>query len=178
MNALTSLRYTVPHESTMPNWANYLLLALLFFGIIILGIAIIMFAKWLTVGPKLKHRSKSIANKITGKKSDDGISVKGGEVIENQEFLNEINKKIENAETPQELLELQIEKENYEKSKLKAQEEIKAKEEAKLKKINDKEERARISKESKEKSKELREKEKQKKIELKEQKNKEKEEKK
>ncbi len=162
----------IPTASGLPNWVHYLLLSLLFTLIIGFIIFVIFFAKWLTAGPKLKSKYRRITSKITGKKTPGKVTVKGGEIVENIDYLNEIDKKIKNADTPQELLELQILKENHEKSKIDAQNKIREKEDSKLEKINKKIEQKRIRKEAQIKSKEIREKEKEQKSKLKEQKKK------
>ncbi len=152
-------------NSSMPDWAYYLTLFLFFSMIIGFVIWSWMFAKWLTAGPKIKSRWKKIKNKFKIKKREKGIIIENGEVLIEEQYLEKINKKIEEAKNPQELLELQHEKENLEKSAKLEKKRIKDIEEEKLKKIHDKEEKNRIKNESKEISKKLKEKEKLKKQE-------------
>lgn len=137
------------------DFVNYTLIFLLFFFIIIFVIVIIYYAKWLTLGPKLKRRFSKIFGKFKKKKSIDGVTVKGKDILIDSNYIEEIELKIKNAETPQELLDLQAQRDKHNKQVEFLEKQIKQKEEQKLEKIKMKEERSRISKEMKEQSSKL-----------------------
>jgi len=151
----------------MPNWAYYLTLAIFFFSVISFSIWAMLFANWLTLGPKFKHKVKQILNKIKGKEKAEGVLINKGEVSIQASYLDDINKQIDNAQSPQELLELQFKKEQIENAAKKAKEDIAKAEAAKLEKINSKKEKKEIQKEADEIAKKLKEEEKQKRAEIK-----------
>ncbi|NQX83247.1 MAG: hypothetical protein HRS50_00840 [Mycoplasmataceae bacterium] len=136
------------YNNQLDDGLNYFLIFLLFTLIIIRVIIIIFFAKWLTLGPKIMKKWHNIKNR-NSEKSFDGVKVKGKQIIVDQEYIVDIEEKIKKAETPQELLEYQILKENHEKQKIKAEKSVKEKEDVKLEKIEAKANRSRINSEAK-----------------------------
>ncbi|BDU67590.1 MAG: hypothetical protein TYPL_2430 [Candidatus Tyloplasma litorale] len=169
----TSLTSLNTKSSSLSDGLNYFLLFALFFLVILFIVVIIYFAKWLTLGPGIKRFWGRITGKNKDKKIIDGVYVKGKEVVVDDNYLNEIDQGIENARTPQELIDYQSKKEKHEKQKELAIAEIRKKEEAKLAKIELKEERIKIAKEAKQHSKKVKEEAKRVKRELKENKKKE-----
>ncbi len=157
-----------PEIYQIPDELNHFLVALLLLIIIFAALGIWLFAKWLTAGPWFKRKYKKIFKKE--KDNVEGIEVVEGEIVVDANYINELDEKIKNAETPQELLELQLLKEKHEKEKLRLEQEIADKEAAKLAKLQEKEDKARIKAEMKEKEKEYKEKEKQRKAQIKEEK--------
>ena len=165
-----------PTASKLPDWSNYLLIFLFFTTIIILVFVIIAFAKWLTWGPSWKRKWNNFLSKFSGKKPQDGVIVKGKEIIVDENYITEIEQKIDQAKTPQELLEFQIIKENHEKQKLKAETEIIERENEKIEKLEAKENKKVLKENAKKVKKDLKEKEKETKQKLKDQKEKNKKE--
>ena len=157
-------------STTFPDWAYYLTLSLFF--LLIMGFVIWswIFAKWLTAGPKFKKKWINFKNKLKKNKREKGILIEDGEVLIEEKYLIDIDKKIKEAKTPQELLDLQQQKEKLEKSVEEEKRLIKIVEEEKIEKIKNKEEKIRIKNESKEIEKKLKEKDKIKKQEQKEKK--------
>lgn len=139
---------------------NYFLLFLLFAFIILSIVAVIYFSKWLTLGPKVKNRWAKIIGKNKGPSVVDGVQVKGGEVIVDADYVNDINRKIKEAKTPQELLEYQLLLERHNKQAEEAKAKIRADEEAKLAKIQEKEELKRAREEAKKEAEILKQKQK------------------
>lgn len=134
----------------LPNGVHYFLIALLFLFVISSVIGIVIFAKWLSWAPKFKNRWNQLIGKATANSGKDGVKIKGKEIVVDSDYLSEIDEKIKNAKTPQELLEFQILKENHEKEKIVAEAKLKQEEEAKLEKLKIKEDRSRINTEAKE----------------------------
>lgn len=158
--------YYVQTATQMSDSLNEFLVALLLLIIIFVAIAIWLFAKWLTAGPWFKKKF----NKMFKRNKDDsseGINVVKGKVVVDQNYIDEIDEKIKNAETPQELLELQLLKETNEKERIKLEKEIAEKDAEKLAKVEKKQDKARIKSEMKEKQKEFKANEKEKKKEIK-----------
>lgn len=163
--------------SELSDGLNYFLIFFFFAMIIILVFCIIAFAKWLTWGPSWKRKWNKLIGKSSSKKGQEGVKVKGKEIIVDESYIIEIDEKIKKAETPQELLEHQISKEKHEKQKIKAENEIQEKENLKLEKLESKDNKKRLKQEAKVMNSELKQKNKENKKELKEQKNKNKSEK-
>ncbi len=137
----------------MSDGLNYFLLFLLFGSIIVSVVVVIYFAKWLTLGPKVKAMfSKKARNEMV-----EGVQLKGKEVIVDANYEEELRKKIAESHSPQEKLDYQSKLESHMKQKAKAEAEIKAAEEAKLAKLEEKEERQRIQQEVKEEAKKYKE---------------------
>lgn len=153
-------------QAGLSDGLNYFLIFLMFFLIIAAVIFFIMFAKWLTVGPKLKKRWNKLFNKVDPN-AENGIKIKGKEVVVDDQYIVEIEKSIAEAKTPQELLEQQIKLENHNKQKLLAEEKIKKDEQEKLEKLESKEERKKLNTEAKQTAKELKKQEKERKKQLK-----------
>ncbi len=132
------LDYQIPDTQTISNGLNYFFLFLLFAGIIVGVVIIIYFAKWLTMGPKLKARWA----RMTGKGKDngpvDGVQVKGKEILVDANYEEELKKKIQEAHSPQEKLAYQNKLDKHVKQKERAEREIREAEEAKLAKIQEK----------------------------------------
>lgn len=166
--------FSISTYDSISNGLNYFFIFLMFFCLIGFSIFIICFSKWLTMGPKFKAKLHKIKSKLFGKKDFEGVVVKKGEVVVDFDYIKEVEEKIKTANTPQELLELQLVKDGHEKAKISAKEKIKLDEDSKLQKINDKSEKGRIRKEAKEQGAILKTEEKQNKALLKETKNKDK----
>ncbi len=141
----------------LPDGLDYFLLFLLFFGVIVGVIVVIYFAKWLTMGPKLKARWAKITGKSKGPAVVDGVQVKGKEIIVDANYEENLRKMIEEAHSPQEKLDYQSKLDAHIKQREKVEREIKEAEAAKLAKIQEKEELARIQREAKEEAKKLKE---------------------
>lgn len=151
----------------IPDTVNYILIAFMLLSIIIIVICIIFFAKWLTMGPKLKAKWRKIIGKASGDKGLDGVKIKGKLVVIQDGYVEEIREKIKNAQTPQELLEYQIQLENHNKQKNISETEIKVKENEKLEKVEAKAESKILKAEAKIESTKLKSEEKVKKQEIK-----------
>ncbi len=146
-----------PTSEKLPDGLQYFLLFLLFAFIIVAIIVVIYFSKWLTLGPKVKRRWGRITRKGKSEKVVNGVQVRGGEIVVDANYEQELRNKITNSNSPQEKLDYQVKLEEHLKEKEKAANEIKKAEEAKLAKIQEKEERARITREAKEEAKRLKE---------------------
>lgn len=158
--------FMIPEVQKLSDPLNHFLVALLLILIIFAVIAIWIFAKWLTAGPWFKRKfNKLFKKKETG---NDGVELVKGEVVVDNQYLISIDEKIKNAETPQELLELQLLKENHLKEKERLEKEIAEKEAEKLAKLQQKEDKSRIKAEMKEKEREFKAKEKERKAKAKE----------
>ncbi len=134
----------------MSDGLNYFFLFLLFFGIIVSIVVVIYFAKWLTLGPKLKKRWAKITRQDAKVEHEHGVRVKGGAIEIQADYEEELRKKIEESTSPQEKLSHQTKLDSHIKQKEKAHRELREAEAAKLAKIEEKEERARIQREAKE----------------------------
>lgn len=156
---------TTPETYQISDELNHFLVALLLLLIIFLAIGIWLFAKWLTAGPWFKKKYNKLFKKE--KTAAEGIELVKGKVVIDSNYVDELENKIKNAETPQELLELQLLKESHEKEKIRLEKEVADKEIAKLDKLQQKEDKNRIKAEMKQKQKEYKEKEKQRKAEVK-----------
>lgn len=152
---MKSFNFSLIRESQLSDGLNYFLLSMLFLGVMFLVVGIWMFAKWLTVGPKLKRRKNKFLNIFKKNKSVDGVGIKKGEIIIENDYLDELDKEITNTTNPQELLKLQNKKVAHIKEKEKLERTIKEKEEKKLEKIERKKEMKRIKEDTKQRSKEL-----------------------
>jgi len=119
------------------NTLNYFGLYMLMISIIILIIVVYFYAKWHIYGPKWR---RFIANQKAKRNGDKGPKIKKGAVITPQEELEKLNEIENKAQTPQELLEAQNAKEEYEKRVRRLEEELKQKELEKQAKKNKKEE--------------------------------------
>lgn len=148
-------------NSSIPDGVQHFLVWLLLFCVIALVVAIWIFAKWLTAGPWFKKKWNKLFNK--NKETVEGVELVKGEVVVDNNYINELDERIKKAETPQELLELQLMKENHEKERIRLEEEIAQQEKDKLAKVQQKEDKARIKAEMKEKEKEFKAKEKERK---------------
>ncbi len=137
-------------RETLPDGVNYFLLFLMFTVIIISVVIVIYFAKWLTLGPKVKKRWAKITRKNKGPSKVEGVSTVKGEVVVDANYEKELVRKIEEATSPQEKLDYQVKLESHRKQKALAEDAIKRSEQEKLAKIQEKEERARIKSEAKE----------------------------
>ncbi len=135
---ITNMRYI--DIEPYSDGVDYFLLFLMFAFIIGAVIAVIFFAKWLTLGPKVKHKFNQWFGKDKNAGNTEGVQVKGGEIIIDAGYVDEINAKIKAAKTPQELLEYQLLLEKHNKKADEAKAKIKADEEAKLAKLQEKEE--------------------------------------
>lgn len=144
--------------NTVPDGLNYFFLFLLFGGVILAVVIVIYFCKWLTMGPKLKKRWAKITRRDRGDSVVEGVQIKGKEVIVDADHETSLQKKIAESESPQEKLAYQAKLDSHKKEKKRAEEQIKADEDARLAKIEEKEERNRIKQEAKD----LRKKEKEK----------------
>ncbi len=144
---------------------NHFFIALMFIFIIFSIIGVIFFAKWLTLGPKVKSKFSSIFGKNKNSFEKNGIKIKGKEVIIDENYISEINEKIKNANTPQELLEYQILLEEHKKQTDDIRKKIKEKEDQKLDKLEQKRKNKELSKNAKEEAKMLKKEYKDKKIE-------------
>lgn len=142
-------------NSGISDGLNYFFLFLLFGIILVSVILVIYFAKWLTLGPKVKRRWAKITRKHVDNSPIDGVKIKGKEIIVDANYEEELRNKIINAHSPQEKLDYQSKLDSHIKQKEKAENEIKSIEEAKLAKLKEKEERARIQKEAKEEAKRI-----------------------
>ncbi len=132
---------------------NYFLLFLMFASIIISVVVVIYFAKWLTLGPKLKKTfSRKARNEM-----EHGVQLKGKEIIVDANYEDELRRLIKESHSPQEKLDYQSKLDQHVKQREKAEAEIKAAEEQKLAKIQEKEERQRIQQEAKEEAKKYKE---------------------
>ncbi len=129
---------------------NYFFLFLLFFLIIVSVVVVIYFAKWLTLGPKVKKRWAKLLGKNSNNEHEHGVRVKGGAVEIQADYEEELRKKIEESNSPQEKLSHQTKLDSHVKQKEKAHKEVREAEAAKLAKIEEKEEKARIQREAKE----------------------------
>lgn len=159
MKTAILLNETIDKGVKMSDPLEHFFVALLFIAIIAFAIAVIFFAKWLVLGPWFRKKW----NKITGsnKEKVEGVKVVNGEVVVDEEYISDIDKKIAAAETPQELLEAQLLKEKVEKERIRLNDEQKEKENKKLEKQNAKSEKARVRAEMKQQEKEYKEKQKQ-----------------
>ncbi len=139
-----------PELREISDGLNYFLVFLLFFLIIVSVVVVIYFAKWLTLGPKVKKRWNRILGRENKNEHEHGVRVKGGQVEIQADYEEELKKKIEESESPQEKLSHQTKLDSHLKQKERAEREIREAEAAKLAKIEAKEERARVQKEAKE----------------------------
>ncbi len=154
---INKLDYQIPDTYEISDGLNYFFLFLLFFGIIFAVVVIIYFAKWLTLGPKVKKRWAKITGKNKGDAVVEGVQIKGKEILVDANYEEELKKKIAESHSPQEKLDYQNKLDKHLKQKVKAEEELRKAEEAKLAKIEEKEERARVQKEAKEEAKKYKE---------------------
>ncbi len=107
-----------PEIYQIPDELNHFLVALLLLIIIFAALGIWLFAKWLTASPWFKRKYKKIFKKE--KDNVEGIEVVKGEIVVDANYINELDEKIKNAETPQKLLELQyLKEENHENGRKK-----------------------------------------------------------
>ncbi len=151
------LRFQPVEPATISDGWNYFFLFLLFAFIIISVVVIIYFAKWLTLGPKFKKKWAKRLGRNKGDNHVHGVQVKGKEVVIQADYEDELREKIANSHSPQEKLDYQSKLDSHIKQKAKAEKEIREAEEAKLAKIEEKAERARIQKEAKDEAKKLKE---------------------
>ncbi len=152
----TLLRATIDTRSAdIPDGLQYFFLFLLFATIILSVVAVIYFAKWLTLGPKVKKRWNKILRKDKSNDMEHGVQVKGKEVIVDASYEDELRRMIKESDSPQQQLEYQNKLEAHLKQKEKAQADIKRIEEEKLAKIAEKEELARIREEAKKEAKKI-----------------------
>lgn len=145
---------TSTFASSIPAPLNHFLVALLLLIIIFVAIGIWIFAKWLTAGPWFKRKFNKLFKR--DKETVEGVEIVKGEVVVDANYLEQLDEEIRKAETPQELLELQLRREQHVKEKERLEQELADKEAAKLSKLQAKEDKTRLKAEAKQKEAEYR----------------------